>query len=153
PPAVKLRPPRTQTIVALVDADAVTDAVSPPAAGKASLKRAQAEARVLAILAERGPVPVSQIIKLAAITRKAITRLAQRQAVRFWEEPAVAENIYTADFVAASNVLNEDQRRAFREIETWLDAASFTVGLLYGVTGSGKTEVYLRAVAAALARG
>jgi primosomal protein N' (replication factor Y) (superfamily II helicase) len=32
-------------------------------------------------------------------------------------------------------------------------AASFSVHLVYGVTGSGKTEVYLRVIAAAIARG
>src|SRR5262249_1421210 len=45
------------------------------------------------------------------------------------------------------------QQLAVREIHRWLDAGNFTVGLVYGVTGSGKTEVYLRAVEAALARG
>jgi primosomal protein N' (replication factor Y) len=153
PPAVKLRPPRTQTIVALTNGETLAEPVRPAASGKTNLKRAQAEARVLAALAERGPLPLSQVIKLAVVTKKTIARLEQQRKVRVWEEPVVTETIYDADFVAPSNVLNEDQVRAFREIETWLDAAVFTVGLLYGVTGSGKTEVYLRAVAATLARG
>ncbi|MCX8086263.1 MAG: primosomal protein N' [Rhodocyclaceae bacterium] len=43
-----------------------------------------------------------------------------------------------------------DQRRAIEAIE---QAQGFTAFLLHGVTGSGKTEVYLQAIAAVLARG
>jgi len=46
--------------------------------------------------------------------------------------------------------LNEAQQRAVTEIVT---AEGFKAFLLYGVTGSGKTEVYLHAAAQALARG
>ncbi|MFH1710539.1 MAG: primosomal protein N', partial [bacterium] len=41
--------------------------------------------------------------------------------------------------------LTADQRAALRSIATDIDIRKFSVSLLYGVTGSGKTEVYLRA--------
>ncbi len=41
--------------------------------------------------------------------------------------------------------LTDAQRNAYREIENSLKKSEFRVFLLYGVTGSGKTEVYLRA--------
>ena len=47
---------------------------------------------------------------------------------------------------------NADQAVAVREIERLMDAGGGSL-LLHGVTGSGKTEVYLRAIAAARARG
>ena len=48
--------------------------------------------------------------------------------------------------------LTADQTRALVEIETAMEAPAPQPLLLHGVTGSGKTEVYLRAAATALAR-
>jgi primosomal protein N' (replication factor Y) (superfamily II helicase) len=46
-----------------------------------------------------------------------------------------------------------DQERAVYTLEAAVDAKSFSVTLLDGVTGSGKTEVYFEAVARTLAQG
>ncbi|MEA2449113.1 MAG: hypothetical protein QOG63_1045 [Thermoleophilaceae bacterium] len=52
----------------------------------------------------------------------------------------------------ADTVLTGAQEAALRRVETALERGGERL-LLHGATGSGKTEVYLRAVAAALARG
>ena len=49
--------------------------------------------------------------------------------------------------------LTGDQQAVWQVIEEGLDSSSPLVALLHGVTGSGKTEIYLRAVAATLAAG
>jgi primosomal protein N' (replication factor Y) len=55
------------------------------------------------------------------------------------------------DFAATS--LTDEQEAAVRTLREAVAADAFSVTLLDGVTGSGKTEVYLEAVAAALAAG
>ncbi len=49
--------------------------------------------------------------------------------------------------------LTEDQTTAFEKIKTALSPRKFKSFLLFGVTGSGKTEIYLRAAKQALEQG
>src|ERR1019366_4182570 len=55
--------------------------------------------------------------------------------------------------VRAPHTLNSAQSAAFEQIRRAIQAHEFRAFLLYGVTGSGKTEVYLNAIEAVLAEG
>ena len=55
--------------------------------------------------------------------------------------------------VEPSFELNQDQEAAVQRIDKKIDQGGFSVTLLYGVSGSGKTEVYIRTMRHALARG
>ena len=50
-------------------------------------------------------------------------------------------------------VLNEDQRKAFDDLSLRVKEGGFSVNLLLGVTGSGKTEVYLQCIREIIAQG
>lgn len=49
--------------------------------------------------------------------------------------------------------LNASQQAAIDQIDAAIDAAEFSVRVLFGVTGSGKTEVYIRAIRRAIEQG
>jgi len=55
--------------------------------------------------------------------------------------------------VRARHALNEAQNAAYEQIRAGLEARAFRTFLLHGVTGSGKTEIYLNCIEAVVAQG
>jgi len=64
--------------------------------------------------------------------------------------PAAPVNVQVGSRSPAPPELTDEQRLAVSDIDTALAGAGFQMRLLAGITGSGKTEVYLRAAAHAL---
>jgi primosomal protein N' (replication factor Y) (superfamily II helicase) len=75
--------------------------------------------------------------------------LARRNLIRLTLEPVGAPSYPTR----AAVILNEHQQIAYDQIQASGASGTFNVFLLQGVTGSGKTEVYLRAIETAMAEG
>ena len=117
------------------------------AAGLASLSAAGARAgatthRTLALLARLGIATSERLEAELPGARRALPGLRRRGAIESCALPREPE---------AGPPLNVAQREAIAAVESRLDR--YGAYLLDGVTGSGKTEVYLALVAAALAAG
>ena len=80
---------------------------------------------------------------------QAARSLARRKLITL--ESEAPTGVFTSE--APPRTLNPHQLAAYQHIEAALRAAKFQTFLIQGVTGSGKTEVYLRSIDACLAMG
>ncbi|RME48357.1 MAG: DEAD/DEAH box helicase, partial [Chloroflexi bacterium] len=145
-----LKPPRispkTQRVARL--------AVEPDDALFEELSRAPAQTAIVELLAEEGPLPASEIYEtvggssatLKALEDKGIVVLEDQEV---WRDPLEGKT-FTPDEPPA---LTPDQQAAWESICNAMRNWQSPTFLLHGVTGSGKTEIYLRAIAEVLGQG
>jgi len=119
-------------------------------------KRAPRQAELLeAILRLEAPIRASQLLRQTSLDNQTLRALVKRGLVELREEAIVRDPHADEQFIATSNlILNQEQTHALKEIALALDSPEKARPfLLHGVTGSGKTEIYLQAIRAALERG
>jgi primosomal protein N' (replication factor Y) len=119
-------------------------------------RRAPRQAELLeAISRLEAPVLAADLLRQTSLDNQTLRALVKRGLAELREEAVVRDPHADEQFVATSNlVLNPAQLFALKEVTQALDLpASARPILLHGVTGSGKTEIYLQAIRAAVERG
>lgn len=94
-----------------------------------------------------------ELAEAAGVSPSTVDAAASKGILRVEKKPASIEERKERFAFKEVPKLNQEQLRAVSEIKLALEKGGYSAFLLYGVTGSGKTEVYMRAVAKALALG
>src|SRR5881397_1630829 len=119
-------------------------------------KRAPRQAELVEAISNlETPMRAAQLLRQTSLDNQTLRALVKRGLAELREEAVVRDPHGDEQFIATSNlVLNEEQTCALNEITQALDASENARPiLLHGVTGSGKTEIYLQAIRATLDRG
>ncbi len=116
--------------------------------------------RRAAVLAELvalgGELPAADLVRVAGTTMPTLKRMADDGQITLTAERADASGLNwfgPAPDADTPPTLTDGQAAAVARLTAAIDSDGVDALLLHGVTGSGKTEVYLRAIEAARARG
>lgn len=110
-------------------------------------RAAPAQEKQLRYIMENAPVPVSRLLDETKTTHASLNGLVKKGLVQVEKRPvsrvpeALLGHARTKAFTP-----NAEQEKAIDALKQAIISSSFSKTLLYGVTGSGKTEVFLQAI-------
>ncbi|HKR02807.1 MAG TPA: primosomal protein N', partial [Pyrinomonadaceae bacterium] len=115
----------------------------------------KAQQRIVeALIDEGGEMAFTDLLEAADASASTIGTLEKRRIVEVFVRNVRRDPLATATLPAVEELeLTKAQADALAEIERPLKDNQYAAFLLHGVTGSGKTEIYIRAMRAALQRG
>ena len=120
--------------------------------GKPELTRRQAE--VFHVIEEHRSIAMQELLRLTGTTAQTVRRLEDKGLVEVAPQISERDPYANAQIIPTQSLdLNTEQAEALRQILASMDGEEKKTFLLNGVTGSGKTEVYLQAIAHALELG
>lgn len=121
--------------------------------GEYERKHSTARARLLAALMEQSELEWSVVTQKLAVTGVVIRALEEQGVVEIVREHDYRNPVAHLQSRGYNLILNEEQSAVVNRIEAQMDAGIYRPCLVKGVTGSGKTEVYMELIAHVLAQG
>ncbi len=118
-------------------------------------RKTAAQARLIEILIDHpNGMLRTHLLKQAETSQSAYAKLCEKKIIKEEKQVVQRDPIADASFVRSlPKTLTDEQQQAVTEIQQAISSATFCTYLLHGITGSGKTEVYLHAISHALAEG
>ena len=109
------------------------------------------QVRVLKFLLDNGETNLADLLLFTDTTRDAVKALEKKNYITI-EKKHVERNPFFHKVERQSKKLEftEEQQNAYNEISDKMDKNKYEEYLIYGVTGSGKTEIYLQLIEKAL---
>lgn len=116
-------------------------------------KRSGTKQKILDALAgadPAAPLPVSALEELIAASgssiRNALKQLETNGCVTLTQQPIASEGLWVFIQPKSERQLTEQQKHVLEKFRPRIAATEYSASLLFGVTGSGKTEIYLQAI-------
>ena len=111
------------------------------------------QAAVLDLMTTVGECSGKDICYFTGATNAVLNRLEKFGFLELRDEPAFRIRRPEPAKLDGPLVLNEEQQKAYEGLSAQLASGRFGVSLLYGVTGSGKTSVYIKLIGDCLRAG
>ncbi|MEA4813507.1 MAG: primosomal protein N' [Oscillospiraceae bacterium] len=105
------------------------------------------------LLCTLGSASAAELCYYTGVSMQALRALEKDGIINLREEERLRISGRKSSAAAEPIVLNSEQQKAFEGLLALMDGGKPEAALLFGVTGSGKTQVYIRLIQEALSRG
>ena len=109
-------------------------------------RKAPQQANILELLSKIGRASVQEILYFTGASRTSINRLNTLGVIKFVQQEVFRRPEINATHTDGPVILNNEQQAVFDNMKKLLDNQKADAALLYGVTGSGKTAVYIKLI-------
>ncbi|MCM1344147.1 MAG: primosomal protein N' [Muribaculaceae bacterium] len=121
--------------------------------GESERKKQTAKARLLQELTEQASIPREWVTGKLGVSAQTISSLEKEGAIRVVTARSFRNPVKLEKAQEHRNTLSESQLRIVREVMADFDGGKPGTYLIHGITGSGKTEVYMQLIEETLSRG
>ncbi len=116
-------------------------------------KLTEKQKAVVELLEQTGAASVKEVCYFAGITQAVINGLIKKDIVEAFDNTVYRTPFTQVEADPTPITLNDEQQSAYDRLNAMLSSGRGGAGLLYGVTGSGKTQVFMRLVDSAIEMG
>ena len=121
--------------------------------GECERKKQVAKARLLKALAEQETIPYEWITGKLGVSAATVGSIVKSGAAKLVSSESYRNPVKMQSVETKRNTLSEEQQTIVTEVLKDFDAGRRQTYLIHGITGSGKTEVYMQLIGEMIQRG